>query len=159
MGRHYTYDTEIDKDGNPIHKKGSFGKIIQYTETTEKEEMLIAAFRELKLPKIEKLEKFEPYKVATGGAHTAILMKHGRHKNRGLVILMGNNEFKQCGSDHFNEEAMNIIPFNAVEDICCGESHTLVVADKRIFTFGSNESGQLGALNLTSSTPLRSVFF
>ena len=158
IGRHLTPNKRLDLDGNPIvkkNKKGKFEKIIENQETELIEENLIAAFRELKIEKINELgQKFEPFMVAAGGIHSAIVFRPKDSNNRNdIIVFMGNNDAGQCGPDHFK----GIIPFNNRCNVQCGENHTLIRTNRRLITFGSNQYGQLGRKTKTGALSCSSL--
>ncbi|XP_074084239.1 putative E3 ubiquitin-protein ligase HERC6 isoform X2 [Macrotis lagotis] len=95
---------------------------------------------------VKSLDGIPLAQVAAGGAHSFALSLSGisygwGRNNEGQLAVSGKNALEQIYKPHSIAELKSL----HVIYISCGDEHTAVLTqDGKVFTFGSNNSGQLG---------------
>jgi alpha-tubulin suppressor-like RCC1 family protein len=84
--------------------------------------------------------------VSCGGYHTAVLVGDVFHDN--MLYIFGDNRFGTLGDgsnyDVKKPQRIEIFKYMRVKMVSCGLHHTAVVADDKLYTFGSGFHGALG---------------
>lgn len=91
---------------------------------------------------VDHLRGTNPKQISCGGFHSAVITESGE------LYTFGGGEHGQLGvGDKFNRLVPTLVKAlegKFVEQICCGWSHTVVLTEEGISSFGNAEHGKLG---------------
>ncbi|KAJ3434582.1 regulator of chromosome condensation [Anaeramoeba flamelloides] len=92
---------------------------------------------------IPNFENIDAVKIACGAQHTVLLT------SKGVVYSWGRGSDGQLGHGDFkfqpSPQKIELLDKKPVSDISCGRQYTTIVTmDGKLYTFGSNDCGQLG---------------